>query len=232
MSKFLDSSGLLKLINLLKDNTVEASTIELASVATSGLYSDLLNQPTIIAEAPSDGKQYARKNGGWVEVEASSSSSSDSTVYLPFVDSYVSNCNTWFTNGYTKVSKTATTNQPALCTGDDKWGILFFISENASTKTGSQMYFPIDGTYKGRIFYRSCVRQVFGDWNLIPLKTSELTNDVGFLTDAPSDNKQYIRKNGAWAEVDISDDDSLTEKINGLIDAKLSEFPRYNGEVD
>jgi len=62
-----------------------------------------------------------------------------------------------------------------------------------------------------------------GDYD-IPTKTSDLTNDSGFLTehqslaeyrkasaqdvidatkigDAPSDNKQYARKNGAWAEV-------------------------------
>lgn len=32
-------------------------------------------------------------------------------------------------------------------------------------------------------------------------KTSDLTNDSGYITDAPSDSKEYARKNGAWAEV-------------------------------
>lgn len=35
----------------------------------------------------------------------------------------------------------------------------------------------------------------------VPTKTSDIVNDSGFLTDAPSDNKQYARKNGTWAEV-------------------------------
>ena len=47
----------------------------------------------------------------------------------------------------------------------------------------------------------------------IPTATSDLTNDSGFITiddvpensipEAPSDDKQYARKNEAWAEVDI-----------------------------
>lgn len=37
----------------------------LATVATSGSYADLTNKPTIIGEAPTDGSQYARRNGAW-----------------------------------------------------------------------------------------------------------------------------------------------------------------------
>ena len=87
---------------------------------------------------------------------------------LVFEDSYVNNTANWLTNGYTKVSQTATIGQPSQCTGADKWGVLFFIAENAANGTGTQMYFPIDGTYKGRIFTRSITRRAPGTWYLLP----------------------------------------------------------------
>ena len=85
---------------------------------------------------------------------------------IPFENSYVDNCNSWLTNGYTKTS-TSTTNHPSVCTGTDRWGVLFYISENAANRTGTQMYFPIDGTYAGRIFTRRMLNGNPGDWNLI-----------------------------------------------------------------
>ena len=87
---------------------------------------------------------------------------------LVFEDSYVDNTANWLTNGYTKVSQTATIGHPSQCTGSDKWGVLFFIAENAENGTGTQMYFPIDGTYKGRIFTRSVTRRTPGTWYLLP----------------------------------------------------------------
>lgn len=87
---------------------------------------------------------------------------------LVFEDSYVDNTANWLTNGYTKVSQTATSGHPPQCTGSDKWGVLFFIAENAENGTGTQMYFPIDGTYKGRIFTRSITKRTPGTWYLLP----------------------------------------------------------------
>lgn len=87
---------------------------------------------------------------------------------LVFEDSYVDNTANWLTNGYTKVSQTATIGQPSQCTGADKWGVIFFIAENAANGTGTHMYFPIDGTYKGRVFTRSVTRRVPGEWHLLP----------------------------------------------------------------
>lgn len=78
---------------------------------------------------------------------------------LPFNDTYCSDANSHLDNGYIKVGKYSgnnfTQHIPSVCTGDDRWGILFFIAENAADGTGTQMYFPIDGTYKGRVFTRS-----------------------------------------------------------------------------
>ena len=86
---------------------------------------------------------------------------------LVFEDSYVDDTANWLTNGYTKVSQTATSGHPPQCTGSDKWGVLFFIAENAANGTGTHMYFPIDGTYKGRVFTRSVTRRVPGEWYLL-----------------------------------------------------------------
>ena len=112
---------------------------------------------------------------------------------LPFVDSYATDCNTWLTNGYTKTS-TSTTNHPSVCTGSDRWGVLFFIAENAANGTGTQMYFPIDGTYAGRVFTRKILSRNAGAWNLlstfsgsyrdladkptVPTVTNDLTNEL------------------------------------------------------
>lgn len=98
---------------------------------------------------------------------------------LVFEDSYIDDTANWLTNGYTKVSQTATIGQPSQCTGLDKWGVLFFIAENAANGTGTQMYFPIDGTYKGRIFTRSITRRTPGEWHLLPTMSDISTGGGG-----------------------------------------------------
>ena len=100
---------------------------------------------------------------------------------IPFEDSYVDNCDNWLTNGYTKTS-TSTTNHPSVCTGADKWGVLFYISENATNGTGTQMYFPIDGTYAGRVFTRRIVNRNAGAWNLM----SNFDGNYENLTNKPA----------------------------------------------
>ena len=100
---------------------------------------------------------------------------------LPFVDSYTADCNTWLTNGYTKTN-TSTLNHPSVCTGADRWGVLFYISENATNGTGTQMYFPIDGTYAGRVFTRKILSRNAGAWNLL----STFSGSYRDLADKPS----------------------------------------------
>ena len=85
---------------------------------------------------------------------------------IPFENSYTTNCDTWLTNGYTKTN-TSTTNLPSVCTGADRWGVLFYISENAENGTGTQMYFPVNGTYAGRVFTRTITNRTGGTWNLL-----------------------------------------------------------------
>ena len=100
---------------------------------------------------------------------------------IPFEDSYVDNCDNWLTNGYTKTS-TSTTNHPSVCTGVDRWGVLFYISENTTNGTGMQMYFPIDGTYAGRVFTRRIVNRNAGTWNLM----SNFDGNYENLTNKPT----------------------------------------------
>lgn len=95
-------------------------------------------------------------------------------------DRAINNCNEWLSNGYIKTS-TTTTNLPAKCTGSDRYGILFFIAENLENHTGTQMYYPIDGTYKGRIFTRAIANGTPSEWNLI----SNFDGDYNNLTNKP-----------------------------------------------
>ena len=106
---------------------------------------------------------------------------------LPFNDTYASDCNAWLTNGYIKTGAGQTSNLPSVCTGSDRWGILFFIAENVAQGTGTQMYFPIDGTYKGRIFVRSLTNMKAsgssaGAWTLL----STFSGDYNDLTNKPN----------------------------------------------
>ena len=105
---------------------------------------------------------------------------------IPFEDSYVDNCDNWLTNGYTKTSPD-TANHPSVCTDGDRWGVLFYISENATNGTGTQMYFPIDGTYAGRIFTRKIVNRSAGAWNLV----STFNGSYNDLTDKPTIPSEY-----------------------------------------
>ena len=65
--------------------------------------------------------------------------------------------NTFLENGFIKTFGSSTTNLPDECTESDKWGVLFCLLENPINKTGSQMYFPIDGKYLGKVYVRSLV---------------------------------------------------------------------------
>ena len=105
---------------------------------------------------------------------------------IPFEDGYVDNCDNWLTNGYTKTN-TSTTNHPSVCTGSDRWGVLFYISENEDNGTGTQMYFPIDGTYAGRIFTRKITNRSAGDWNLV----STFDGNYNSLTNKPTIPSEY-----------------------------------------
>ena len=63
------------------------------------------------------------------------------------------------------------------------------------------------------------------DTTAIPTKASQLTNDSGYLTDAPKDGKQYARQNGTWVEVEAAPKDEtvrITVASNQLSDSNIN----------
>ena len=102
-------------------------------------------------------------------------------------DEYTTNCNDWLTNGYIKTSAYDTANLPSLCTGSDRWGVLFYIAENVPNGTGTQMYYPIDGTYRGRVFTRSIVSRNAGEWELLSTASDMSNLKMRRLTQAEYD---------------------------------------------
>ena len=129
----------------------------LSPVATSGSYNDLTNKSSTITIS-FNGNTYTPDSNGVItlpNIESSGGSSSiDTSNFITFNNSYITDCNLHYVNGYRKTS-TSTKNLPSSCSGSSKWGIIFCLLENPTYGTGTQMYFPIDGDYKGRIFVRS-----------------------------------------------------------------------------
>ena len=121
---------------------------------------------------------------------------------IVFKDAYVSDANQWLTNGYTKTSGNATKNLPPVCTSIvDKWGILFFIAENARNGTGTQMFFPVDGKYMGKVFTRSIVLGNeptnpdcnFGTWTMLASEDNIIEAVNGTSGAITLSNRMYQR---------------------------------------
>ena len=195
--------------NINIDLTNYVTKSELSESVFSGNYNDLTNKPTIptkvseltndegyLTSIPdeyakiSDLDDYINNSGGsshsHTNMAVLSAITSEMTTKwnksIPFEDNAVGNANSWLTNGYTKTS-TSTSNLPSVCTGGDRWGVLFFLAENSANGTGTQMYFPIDGTYKGRVFTRSIVNRTnISSWFLL----STFDGNYSSLTNAPT----------------------------------------------
>jgi hypothetical protein len=195
--------------NINIDLTNYVTKSELSESVFSGNYNDLTNKPTIptkvseltndegyLTSIPdeyakiSDLDDYINNSGGsshsHTNMAVLSAITSEMTTKwnksIPFEDSAVGNADSWLTNGYTKTS-TSTGNLPSVCTGNDRWGVLFFLAENSTNRTGTQMYFPIDGTYKGRIFTRSVKDgNSFSSWLLL----STFDGNYNSLTNKPA----------------------------------------------
>ena len=178
----------------------------LSTVATSGSYNDLINRPSTITIS-FNGNTYTPDSNGVItlpSVESSGGSSSggsiDTSNFITFNDSYVSDANLHYVNGYTKCGN-STINIPSKCIGNKScWGILFCLLENQEYGNGTQMYFPIDGPYKGQIFVRA-VKNLKKDtmnnsaWMIIQQNT---INSID--TSIPGDNPGEMSKGGVTSE--------------------------------
>ena len=163
---------------------------------------------------------------------------------MPFEDSYVSDCNAWLTNGYTKTN-TDTANHPSVCTGADRWGVLFYISENEANRTGTQMYFPIDGTYAGRIFTRRLMQGEPEAWNLvstfdgnydsltnkptIPTNVSAFTNDAHYASETFVTNK-IAEASLSGGEVDLSG--YVTKGVGNANQIQFADGQTFQAKLD
>ena len=133
----------------------------LSTVATSGSYNDLTNKPSTITIS-FNGNTYTPDSSGVItlpNIESSGGSgttgSIDTSNFIVFNNNYVTDCNLHYINGYAKTS-TSTQNLPRGCNNNQSsWGIIFCLLENSNYGTGTQMFFPVDGGYQGRIFVRS-----------------------------------------------------------------------------
>lgn len=99
------------------------------------------------------------------------------TLAVMHRDDIISDANEYTTTGYAKTEYGVTQNLPEQVYGgstaySSEWGILFFVAENASRKTGTQMFYPVDGPYEGRVFVRSLTNMIsdspeIGSWSLL-----------------------------------------------------------------
>ncbi len=98
---------------------------------------------------------------------------------IVFEDSPINDANNWKTFGYTKTNNT-TINLPPQCSNDsDKWGILQIVKQHPTS--GTQLYYPIDGQYKGRVFVRALFRDNWNSWTLL----STFSGSYNDLTNKP-----------------------------------------------
>ena len=129
-----------------------------------------------------NGNTYTQTNGliTLPDYPTSTGGSGSGTIntsnFITFNNNYVTDCNLHYINGYTKTDP-STAHLPRGCTSSSAWGILFCLLENSENGTGTQMFFPIDGTYKGRIFVRSVKdlktsHPATASWQLLALDTS------------------------------------------------------------
>lgn len=102
---------------------------------------------------------------------------SDSKTYVKRSESVISDANYHTITGYAKTQYGVTQNLPEQVYGSSQGfsserGVLFFIAENVLYRTGTQIFYPIDGPYKGRIFVRSLTNMISGlpspgEWSLL-----------------------------------------------------------------
>lgn len=135
-------------------------------------------------EAPKDGGIYGRKDGVWTLVENSGATGS-----------FVKTVNNTAPDVNGNVSINIPTPTPQV---NSDWNATSGVAKILNKPTLFSGSYN-DLTNKPVLFS--------GNYNdltnkpTIPTKTSNLTNDSGFITEAPNDGKQYARKSNTWAEV-------------------------------
>lgn len=159
----------------------KANDAELAPVAKSGSYNDLTDKPTISV-------------GG---------------SYLPVnSDDYAADANSVTTTQITKTNN-VTLNLPNEITRE-KCGVIQFLAENDSEGNGTQMYWPIDSAYAGRMYIRGHNHRGWTEW-----KRYATTSEIPTVpTTLPNPNK-LILSGAVTAEYDGSSEVSVEIPAGG-----------------
>lgn len=117
--------------------------------------------------------------------------------YIMFADGYLEDANEWNTDGYIQTTS-STANLPSIGLG--KWGVLLTIMQHyEGATTGTQMFYPAQGDYAGRVYIRPYAGTSTSAlaWQLIP----SMEDIQPGIPEAPIDGQQYARQNGDWAVV-------------------------------
>ena len=117
--------------------------------------------------------------------------------YMPVNNNYVSDANSVTTTQITKTDN-STLNLPNEITRE-KWGVIQFVAENDSEGNGTQMYWPIDSAYAGRMYIRGHNHRGWTEW-----KRYATTSEIPTVpTTLPNPNK-LILSGAVTAEYDGS----------------------------
>ena len=193
-------------------------------------------QDGIVMDAPSDGKLYGRMNANWVEVTGSGGGITDAPADSK---AYARKDNAWVetveaVNVYTKTEAneaflpktTVIPTKTSELTNDS--GFITSIPDEYVTNTEMTDYAQPKGDYalKSDLFSKSY--NDLTDKPTIPTKTSELTNDSGFITEIPAEYitqaemQEYAQPKGEYATTTYVDGkigniDTILDTINGEV---------------
>lgn len=103
-------------------------------------------------------------------------------VYTYDASVSITNANDYKSLGIVKTSPD-TTNLPSVCSGtSEKWGTIQFLKESPNGSTGTQIFCPVDGLYKGRLFTRAFCKNSWSEWKL----ASDFSGNYNDLINKPT----------------------------------------------
>ena len=213
----------------------------LADHDTVDYTTELTNTPTLgtmaaIDDAPSDNKEYVRKNGDWSEATGGSGSVDwDDITNKPATFSPSTHSHGDISNGGALTSSVTIANNDRLVITDASDGNKIRAAVNFDGSTTSKALTP-KGTFESfaasshnhdsRYYKESEVDALLLD----KADTADL-GTMAAVNDAPSDGSEYVRKNGAWAVAsggggsadwgDIGGDLEDQTDLKDALDAKL-----------
>ena len=117
--------------------------------------------------------------------------------YMPVNNNYVSDANSVTTTQITKTDN-STLNLPNEITSE-KWGVIQFVAENDSKGNGTQMYWPIDSAYAGRMYIRGHNNKGWTEW-----KRYATTSEIPTVPEALKNPNKLTFTGAVTAEYDGS----------------------------